>query len=103
MSSSRYFIDFHPDAEEDYSDAYHWYELQEAGLGDGFMSSMRSKLEQIAEHPETYGSKAKKGFREAIIKDFPYSVVYKVYSKEKSIFINSIHHQKLHPKKKFRK
>ena len=99
---TQYSLIFHFDAVKDYVDAYHWYQLQEMGLGDRFLRQMRLKIEQILDQPATYGMKSKKGYREATIKDFPYSIVYKIHP-ENIIFISSIHHEKLHPNKKFRK
>ncbi len=77
--------------------------MQEDGLGDRFLKQMRDKIEHIIDNPEAYGAKSKKGYREATLKDFPYSIVYKILTPKNAIFISSIHHGKLHPNKKFRK
>ena len=60
MDNIDYSLDFHPEAKQDYDDAFHWPELQESGLGYRFLNQMRYKLEQIIEQPETYGSNSKK-------------------------------------------
>lgn len=94
---------FHSDVKTDYDEAYEWYELQKKGLGDKFIASVRYKMAQIALQPETYREKSKKGYREALIDDFPFSIVYKIYKRDKLIFVNAIHHYKKHPKKKYRR
>lgn len=98
-----YFIDVHPDVRSYYDKAYHWYEMQQIGLGERFLHTVREKLDKIRSSPMSYGSKSNKAFREAKINDFPYLIVYRVYANENRIFINSIHHEKLHPSKKYRK
>ena len=99
----RYGYRLHPDTEKDYNEAYEWYEEKVKGLGERFIKAVRNKIEEIAEHPATFGSRIRKGYREAQVDFFPYLIVYKVYPKQKEIFIASIHHTKKNPKKKYRK
>ncbi len=98
-----YSIDLHPDVELDYENAYHWYEIQQSGLGERLLTNVRAKLKMISESPATYGIKNKKGYREAKVDDFPYLIVYKVYPLKKIVFISAISHEKLNPVKKYRK
>ena len=77
MSNPERILIFHAQAELDYDNAYYWYELQEPGLGERFLDEVRGKLKKIVAHPETYGVKSRKTYREASLKDFPYSIVYK--------------------------
>ncbi len=100
---SAFTIYVHPAVELDYSEAYHWYELQRLGLGEELLANVRVQMQKIKDAPESFGSKGKKGFREAMVDGFPYLIVYKIYLKERRIFISSIHHTKKHPKKKYRK
>lgn len=93
----------HPKADEDYAAAYTWYEDRQEGLGEKFIIAVREKIEAIALQPEIYGSKEKKEYREALVKGFPYIIVYKIYKGKKEIFISSVHHAKKHPKNKYRK
>ncbi len=93
----------HPLAYQDIIEGYAWYEDQQKGLGDKFLLTVEKKITAISSNPEVYGSKQKKNFREALVKPFPYIIVYKLYKEKKEIFISSIHHAKKHPRKKFRK
>lgn len=99
----RYSCRLHPETEKDFIEAYEWYEDKSEGLGERFLKAVRRKIEEIVTNPETYGSKGRKGYREARIDFFPYLIVYKIYKKGKTIFITSIHHTKKRPDKKYRK
>lgn len=98
-----YRMDFHEDVEDDYLEAFTWYEDAKEGLGERFLKMVRAKLEQIGKNPEAFSQKTKSGYREAAVEIFPYIIVYKLYKKKKVIFINSVIHQKRHPRKRIRK
>ncbi len=65
--------------------------------------SSKTKDEEIILHPEAYGSRSNKTFREAKVEFFPYLIVYKIKKRTKEIYISSIYHTKKHPRKKYRK
>lgn len=92
----------HPLTQQDYEEAYAWYEDQQKGLGERFIKAVRQKIEAIALHPERYGSRSNKKFREAKVEFFPYLIVYKINKRTKKLYISSIHHTKKHPQKKYR-
>lgn len=98
-----YTVDFHSEIEGDYNEAYEWYESQKKGLGERFLAFVRQKIEQIAEHPEHYGVRIRKNYREVQMDVFPYLIVYKIYKRQGTILIVSIHHTKRHSRKKYRK
>ncbi len=93
----------HPLVQDDYNEAYEWYEDQQKGVGERFVKAVRSKIDEILVNPEVYGSKGNKKFREAQVEYFPYLIVFKVSKKNKEVYITSIHHMKKHPRKKYRK
>jgi len=93
----------HPLIKQDYDDAYGWYEDKQKGLGERFIKAVRKKIEEIVLHPEIYGSKGNKRFREAMVDFFPFLIIYKVNKRKQEIYISSIHHAKKHPRKKYRK
>ena len=98
-----YKCEFHSEVENDYNEAYGWYERQKKGLGERFLAFVRKKIDQIAEHPEHYGVRTRKDHREVQVDVFPYLIVYKIYKQSKTILIISIHNTKKHPLKKYRK
>jgi plasmid stabilization system protein ParE len=92
----------HPLIRQDYHEAYQWYEEQQKGLGEKFIKAVRQTIEQIIVHPEIYGSRTNKKFREIKVDYFPYLIVYKINKQKKIVYIVSIHHTKKHPGKKYR-
>lgn len=50
----------HPLAVQDYLEAFTWYEKQQQGLGERFLKAVRNKIEDIAMHPEAFGSRERK-------------------------------------------
>lgn len=92
----------HPLAEQEYLEAYLWYE-QQARLGEQFAKAVRERLQKIVSNPEQYSSKKSK-YREVIVdKTFPYIIVYKVDNKQRNLTVISIFHTSRNPKKKYRK
>jgi|ERR1017187_8190150 plasmid stabilization system protein ParE len=98
-----YLLQLHPLVQQDYNEAYKWYEDQQKGLGERFLKAVRGKIEQIIVRPQVFGSRSSKKFREAKIEFFPYHIVYKINERKKEIYISSIHHKSKHPNKKYRK
>ena len=94
---------FHPLTKQDYEEAYAWYEDKQNGLGERFLKAVRIKIDEIVLHPEVYGSKGNRKFREAALDIFPYLLIYKINKRKKEIYFSSIHHAKKHPRKKYRK
>jgi plasmid stabilization system protein ParE len=98
-----YTYQLHPSAVEEYSEAYAWYEDKQSGLGERFIKAVRLKIEEVVQHPETFGSRDRKKYREAKIDYFPYHIVYKTHKRKKLLLISSIHHTRRRPPKKYRK
>lgn len=73
------------------------------GLGERFAKAVRLKIEMILQNPETYGSKSRKIYREAMVDYFPYLIVYRIEKRNSKVYITSIHHTKRHPRKKYRR
>ena len=89
-------------AEEEYIESYVWYEKQQKGLGEKFISSIESTLSHISKYPLHY-PKRKKNYREATISIFPFTIVYEVLKERNLIYVASIFHGKRNPKFKYRK
>ena len=90
------------EATKEFSEAAQWYEEKSGGLGEKYINIIQGKLKLIQQFPERY-PKRKKYFREAVIKTFPYSIVYVFYKKEQIILILSIFHSSRNPRNKFKK
>jgi plasmid stabilization system protein ParE len=95
-----YHFDILPKAQDELFEAWTWYEEKQVGLGKRFRQVFFSKIELILSSPLQYPVKNK--FREAIINDFPYIIVYRVNSSNNIIYIISVFHMNRHPKRKHR-
>ncbi len=89
-------------ADKEFSEAAAWYEEQSAGLGDRFIHVIQNKLALIAQFPDRY-PKRKGNFREAVVKTFPYLIIYTVYKKDQIVTVSAIFHASRNPKRKYRK
>ena len=68
---------FRPAAAADVQEAYNWYEEQRMGLGDEFLSSMGSLVEQIRDNPLRYPV-VYRDTRRALLRRFPYGLYYRL-------------------------
>ena len=95
-------IVFHPEASKEFEEALHWYETELLGLGMRFQENINDQLNRIVRNPLLY-SKKRGDHREAMVKTFPYLIVYKLLAKDKLIFVSAIFHVSRNPKKKYRR
>ena len=90
------------EADKEFQESAQWYQEQTDGLGIRFIEVIKHKLETIQKYPER-NPKRKGNFREAIVRTFPYIIIYTLYKREMIITINSIFHTSRNPQKKYRK
>ena len=67
-----------PAAAADIEEAFLWYELQQAGLGEEFLTAVQSALENIAAHPIRYPV-VHRETRRVLLKRYPYGIFYRIY------------------------
>lgn len=80
--------------------AYSWYEIQLNGLGEQFIDEWESTANHILSYANTYPKKYK-SFRQAILKRFPYVIIYEI--EEKHVVIYNVINMKRSLRKRFRK
>ena len=97
-----YTLVFNSEAEQEYREAYEWYEAHLVGLGDRFETEIENQLLKIISNTQAYHF-SKGNFREASIAQFPFSIVYKVNTRKQIIYISAIYHSSRDPKSKYRK
>ena len=68
-------------AEDDLVEAFDFYELQEPGLGDYFLSSLHSDIESLRLYAGTH-RKAHRHLHRSLSKRFPFGIYYTVESDE---------------------
>jgi len=84
------------EASQDFDEAYAWYELQQVGLGEEFLRCVEACIERICRLPNAY-EKIEKDYRRAIVRRFPYAIVYE--HAKNAVTIYSIFHTSQDPKK----
>ena len=82
-------IDFLPEAELEIEGAYIWYERQRPGLGIQFLLALDAALMRAAESPLVF-PKAARRTRKALLRRFPYLVLY--VDEESRILITGVFH-----------
>lgn len=93
----------HEKVQIDLNDGFEWYEERLKGLGYEFLSAIEKTIAKIVAHPEIFGSKGNPNYREALLKRFPYVIVYRIYKRKKEIFISAVYHTKKFPGGKYRR
>ena len=87
-------VEYHPSTVADLNAAISHYDRQRAGLGSLFRAEVYALIDRVIEDPQLYAEV--KGVRRALVKRFPYSVVYRLMPDER-IRVLMIRHHKRHP------
>ena len=90
-------IIFSKQAENSLNDAFSFYESKQPDLGYNFIVAVENCLEKIISNPRLYPCK-KFDFREALLKDYPFLVIYQI--RGNSIRVLDVFHTSQHPDKK---
>ena len=91
----KYSVKVLPEAIEDISIAFNWYERKKIGLGDRFLSELTEYYIRLEINPFTY-SKINDQFRHAILRKFPYVIVYRIVNED--VIVYSVFHTSRSPK-----
>jgi plasmid stabilization system protein ParE len=81
-------------AERDIQAIFRWYEKQESGLGEEFLTSLGDRLETIRDFPESFPV-IYSNVRRAVVSRFPYLVFYVV--RPTRISVLAVLHQSRNP------
>ncbi len=95
-----YRVTYHPEAEAELYESVIWYEEILSGLGGEFLKEVEKITHHLNLHPFIY-SKRKKNYREAVLRKFPFVIVYKIQPKKKEVHVLSVFHTSQNPKKKY--
>ncbi len=96
-----YTLAFNSKAVDEYIAAILWYEEQVAGLGKRFEQETEKQLQKIIANPFAYHF-SKGNFRESSVYHFPFTIVFVINEKNKTIYISSIFHTSRNPRGKYR-
>ena len=83
-----------PPAEEEMTEAARFYEAAKTGLGDAFLDDIQRAIETVRERP-LLGVAVVYGFRRALLRRFPFSIVYAI--DESEIIVVAVAHQRRRP------
>ena len=78
-------------------EAYFYYEKKKIGLGTLFLNTLGSYLERLRKSPEHFPKK-NNFFREAVIKQFPYMIIFRI--EEDEVYVLSVFNTWRDPKRK---
>jgi plasmid stabilization system protein ParE len=83
------------------STAWTWYEDRQQGLGDRFVKEVTARIRKIEQTPNYYPTRYK-SYKETSVPVFPYLIIYRLNRNKNIVWIVSVFHTSLHPKKKYR-
>lgn len=93
---------YQPVALEEYKEAVEWYTERSLKAAENFVTEVEEKISTICKEPSRYRN-AYSVFREALLKRYPFAIVYFVDERKKVVVIYSVFHNKRNPAKKYRK
>ncbi len=75
---------------------YDYYEQQQAGLGERFLSILQGHFEALSEHPQYYSFiDSRQLLRDVAVGVFPYVIVYAII--EEAVKVYAVHPTHKHP------
>ncbi len=78
-------------------DTYFYYEQQQAGLGERFLSELEARFSDISTHPEYFSFiDSKQILRDVKVEKFPFVIVYEIAGIE--VIVYAIHLTHKHPR-----
>ena len=84
-----------PDAQDDIKAGYDWYELQQAGRGDEFLTELQTRLGEITQTPALFGLVSRK-VRAAPLPHSRYIVYYRIETNQ--IVVTAVLHARANPR-----
>ncbi len=85
-----------PEAEDDIDQGYFWYESRKIGLGREFLTSVDARLQSIGRNPKIF-QEIYKHYRRAVVRRFPYSILYEDTGTE--VIVYAVFHSHQDPEK----
>ncbi|MCA0430055.1 MAG: type II toxin-antitoxin system RelE/ParE family toxin [Bacteroidetes bacterium] len=88
-------------AQEEYETSVNFYSEKGEEIAIKFVETTEKTIILIRKKPYLY-KKSYKNFHEAVIKNFPFSIIYSVEEQIKTVIIFSVFHNNRNPKKKYK-
>lgn len=93
---------FDPIALIEYLEAIEWYGERSIISLNNFLTSINAKIKDICQTPTLYRP-TYRNYREVSLRKFPYTIIYLINERTKTIVISSIYHHKRNPNRKYKK
>ncbi|MCC7050799.1 MAG: type II toxin-antitoxin system RelE/ParE family toxin [Bacteroidia bacterium] len=90
-----------PKAQEEYESSVEFYISKSEEVAINFVEIIEEAIIFIRKNPHLY-KKSYKNFHEAVIKGYPFSIIYTVEEQIKTVVIFSIFQNNRNPKKKYK-
>ncbi len=87
-------VEYHPATIADLNEAVRYYNGKQPALGDRLRTEVHAAIELLREHPDMHAER--RGVRRAMVKRFPYSIIYRLLP-DGRIRVLVIRHHKRHP------
>jgi plasmid stabilization system protein ParE len=85
---------FHPEAEDDVTEALQWYEQRSAIARRAFANEIDRAFQHITDAPLRY-PQGRRGEHRFVLDRFPYTILYRV--REDHLFVTAVAHQSRRP------
>ncbi len=82
------------EAQDDFDQAFDWYEAQRLGLGTDFAAEIQEVFDHISANPFVHGV-VFQDVRKALVRRFPYCIFYQVEAAQ--VLILAVFHSKRDP------
>lgn len=93
-----YKLDILDQVEIEIIEGFNWYENKQISLGSDFVEEVETTIRYIEKYPYHYQIKYLNKYREAVLRKFPYLIIYEII--ENTIVIFSVFPSKDSPSKK---
>ena len=86
-------------ATADIQESYDWYEEQSIGLGERFVREVDEYFSLISENPLQFAVQFSEKYRFALLRHFPFRIVYRVDENNECVYISAVFHTSRDPKR----
>jgi len=85
---------FEPFVQTDIDEAYTWYENQQPGTGDDFLTAVEEVYDRLRRYPAVHRL-VYRNVRRALARQFPYSVYYRIVGRRVEVI--AVYHNRRDP------
>jgi plasmid stabilization system protein ParE len=85
-----------PEAEQDITEAYNWFEGRRAGLGEDFLGCIDACIQAICRTPEMH-ARVYQNYRRGLVRRFPYAIFYEYV--DQTVIVYCVFHTSQNPDK----